>query len=292
MTKTTDTVRAYLQEIGRFCLLNADEELTLARQIQAGLGERQKEPAEQDQSVIQRGDRAKRRLIETNLRLVVSISKKYQNRGLELLDLIQEGSLGLDRAAEKFDPTKGFKFSTYAYWWIRQAVTRAIATQSRTIRIPVHITEKLNALKRTRQRLSMELGRVPTTNEIAIALNTTPKALRELQMMATRPASLDSMIGASQDTELSDLVADESATPSEIVEQLHNIEQVRELLECLSEGDRLIIEQRWGIGSADGCRQPLSKVAETVNLSRERIRQRESKAFAQLCRRAEQTNFL
>jgi RNA polymerase sigma factor (sigma-70 family) len=279
---TADTVRCYLKEIGRFRLLSAEEELTLARQIQAGLGEREKESTEQDQVVIHRGDRAKRRLIETNLRLVVSIAKKYQNRGLELLDLIQEGSLGLDRAAEKFDPTRGFKFSTYAYWWIRQAVTRAIATQSRTIRIPVHITEKLNALKRTRQRLTTELGRIPTTAELAIALDTTPHALRELQMMAARPASLDSLIGTSQDTELGDLVADDSAMPLELVEQLHTVEQVRELLECLSEGDRLIIEQRWGIGSADGCKQSLGKVAQSVNLSREWLRKRESKAFAQL----------
>jgi RNA polymerase nonessential primary-like sigma factor len=283
MTKTSsDPVRCYLQEIGRFRLLSADEELTLARQIQAGLAEREKEPHQQDQATIHRGDRAKRRLIETNLRLVVSIAKKYQNRGLELLDLIQEGSLGLDRAAEKFDPTRGFKFSTYAYWWIRQAVTRAIATQSRTIRIPVHITDKLNALKRTRQRLTTELGRIPTTAELAIALDTTPHALRELQMMAARPASLDSMIGASQDTELGDLVADNSAMPLELVEQLHTVEQVRELLECLSEGDRLMIEQRWGIGSADGCKQSLGKVAQSVNLWREWLRKRESKAFAQI----------
>ncbi|MBD1871020.1 sigma-70 family RNA polymerase sigma factor [Cyanobacteria bacterium FACHB-471] len=283
MTKTSaDTVRCYLKEIGRFRLLSAEEEVTLARQIQAGLGEREKEPAAQDQTVIHSGDRAKRRLIETNLRLVVSIAKKYQNRGLELLDLIQEGSLGLDQAAEKFDPTKGFKFSTYAYWWIRQSITRAIATQSRTIRVPVHIVEKLNKVKKTRQKLTAELGRVPTTNEIAIALDTTPQALRELQMMAARPASLDSMIGTSQDTELGDLVADDSAMPLELVEQLHRVEQVRALLECLSEGDRHIIEQRWGIGTMHGCKQPLSKVSETVNLSRERIRQRESRAFAQL----------
>ena len=299
-TASTDLVRLYLQDIGRVNLLSQEEELTLARLVrererllrlqppesgdpeeaQAAWAERAGLSSTQLRQALHRGKRARERMIQANLRLVVAVAKKYQRRGLELLDLVQEGSLGLERAVERFDPTRGFRFSTYAYWWIRQGITRALASQSRTIRLPVHITEKLNRLKRAQRQLCVRLGRLPTLAELAGELDLSEQAVRHILMQVPRPVSLEGRVGREQDSELGDLLQDEHATPEQVLtrEQLHD--DLESLLAELNGREAQVIRERFGLN--DTTPRTLSEIGESMDLSRERVRQIESRALLKL----------
>ena len=291
---STDLVHQYLQEIGRVDLLSAEDELLLARLVQRrerllehqGDGELQPWANRCGLSqaelrlALHRGRRAKERMIQANLRLVVAVAKKYQQRGMELLDLVQEGTLGLERAVERFDPTRGFRFSTYAYWWIRQGITRALASQSRTIRLPVHITEKLNRIRRAQRLLTARLGRSPTIREVATELEISEIMVRLTLERQPRPVSLDVRVGREHDTDLGDLLEDDHATPEQQLarEQLH--EDLEAMLEELSSREADVIRRRFGL--EDDTPRTLTEIGASLHLSRERVRQIESGALLKL----------
>ncbi|MFM5892505.1 MAG: RNA polymerase sigma factor, RpoD/SigA family [Dolichospermum sp.] len=302
---TADMVRTYLREIGRVPLLSREQEIIYGKQVQQMMvileakealwKEIAHEPSlaewaahvhhsetELNHLMVQ-GRRAKQKMIEANLRLVVAIAKKYQKRNMEFLDLIQEGTLGLERGVEKFDPTRGYKFSTYAYWWIRQAITRAIAQQGRTIRLPIHITEKLNKIKKVQRELAQKLGRSPTPVEIAQELELEPAQIREYLNMARQPVSLDVRVGDNQDTELQEMLEDDGPSPEHYTTQEFLRQDLNNLLAELTPQQRQVVALRFGL--EDGNEMSLAKVGERLNLSRERVRQLEHQALTHLRRR-------
>ena len=291
---TGDPVRMYLKEIGKVDLLTAAEEVDLAMKIEAGLEatakleEAEEQGIELERREIRRLDRieqvgldAKDQLIEANLRLVVSIAKRYVGRGMLFLDLIQEGNLGLIRAVEKFDYTKGFKFSTYATWWIRQAITRAIADQARTIRIPVHMVETINKLVRIERQLLQDLGREPTPEELAEKMDLTPERIREIKKISQEPVSLETPIGEEEDSQLGDFIEDHHAIrPDDAAGFTMMQEQLNKVLDGLAERERRVVELRFGL--KDGHPRTLEEVGREFGVTRERIRQIESKTLAKL----------
>ena len=262
-----DPVRLYLKEIGKYPLLTTEEEIALAKQIAEGTPEEQAA--------------AKKKLSEANLRLVVSIAKRYVGRGMQFLDLIQEGNLGLIKAAEKFDYTKGYKFSTYATWWVRQAITRAIADQARTIRIPVHMVETINKLIRVNRQLAQELGRDPTPAEIAKEMGISESKVREIIKIAQEPVSLETPIGEEEDSHLGDFIEDENApAPAEVASNAMMREQLQEVLHTLTPREEKVIRLRFGL--EDGQAHTLEEVGKEFNVTRERIRQIEAKALRKI----------
>lgn len=279
-----NTVARYLKDIGRNPLLSASEEIEYANQIQAMMPLLEQDNlTSEEQAIVRQGQRARQKMAQANLRLVVSIAKKYQNRGLSLLDLIQEGSLGVLRATEKFDPSKGYKFSTYSYWWIKQAMTRAIANQSRTIRLPIHITDKLNQIKKANRQLSAKLGRKPTEAEIADELDITVERLRYIVQASYRakPKSLNLTIDENQ-TELGQILADDSANPTDFVFEQELSARVRTLLDTLSPKEKDVIILRFGL--KDGQTKTYEQIGEVCGISRERVRQIKNKALRLLKR--------
>jgi RNA polymerase primary sigma factor len=276
-----DPVRMYLREIGRVPLLSAAEEVALAKRMEKGKIERTKASDTQRMGIVLDAEDAQQRLTEANLRLVVSVAKKYIGRGMSLLDLIQEGNIGLIRAVEKYDYTKGFKFSTYATWWIRQAITRAIADQARTIRIPVHMVETINRLIRTSRRLLQELGREPLAEEIAAEMQITPDRVREIIKVSQEPVSLEMPIGEEDDSHLGDFIEDATAlAPADAASHQLLKEQVEDVLGGLTDRERKVLVLRFGLD--DGRSRTLEEVGKEFKVTRERIRQIEAKALRKL----------
>ncbi|WP_432836436.1 RNA polymerase sigma factor [Dactylosporangium sp. CA-092794] len=294
LTASADSVRAYLKQIGKVPLLNAEQEVELAKRIEAGLyaaerlraaeeaGEPMVFPAVRDFLWISRdGERAKNHLLEANLRLVVSLAKRYTGRGMAFLDLIQEGNLGLIRAVEKFDYTKGYKFSTYATWWIRQAITRAMADQARTIRIPVHMVEVINKLGRIQRELLQDLGREPTPEELAKEMDITPEKVLEIQQYAREPISLDQTIGDEGDSQLGDFIEDSEAVVAVDAVSFSLLQdQLQQVLQTLSEREAGVVRLRFGL--TDGQPRTLDEIGQVYGVTRERIRQIESKTMSKL----------
>ena len=270
-----DPVRMYLKEIGRVPLLSADEEIVLAKQIEAGA---QEDATYKD---IQLSKKAKKKLVDANLRLVVSIAKRYVGRGMLFLDLIQEGNLGLIKAVDKFDYTKGYKFSTYATWWIRQAITRAIADQARTIRIPVHMVETINKLIRISRQLLQDKGREPLPEEIAEGMGITVERVREIQKIAQEPVSLETPIGEEEDSHLGDFIEDQDAiAPDDAASYILLQEQIEDVFTCLTDREQQVLILRFGL--KDGKPRTLEEVGQHFNVTSERIRQIEGKALTKL----------
>lgn len=297
-------VRVYLQEIGQFPLLTSDQEITYGRQVQQMIAIEQhkqelsqqlhrqptsaelanfvnKSEAEVNQ-ILQLGQRAKQKMIVANLRLVVSIAKKYQRRNLEFLDLVQEGAIGLQRGVEKFDPNRGYKLSTYAYWWISQAITRAIAEKSRTVRLPIHVNEKLSQIKKAQRELFQTLGRRATVTEIAQKLDMEPSQIREYLSAASGTVSLDLRVGDNQDTELSELLSDEGISPNELITQELLRQDLNDLLASLKPVQREVLILRFGL--LDNQERSLAQIGEKLNVSRERVRQIQQQAMTALRR--------